>query len=88
MSHLVERFLLNLLPLYVKIFLEVCNGPKEKINILQIQQTLIMNILILQIKMQTLQSLSGKMCHELNNPLTLISSTIQLMEDKHPEVGI
>ncbi len=30
--------------------------------------------------------LIGKMCHELNNPLTLISSTIQLMEDKHPEV--
>ena len=31
-------------------------------------------------------NLIGKMCHELNNPLTLISSTIQLMEDKHPEV--
>lgn len=30
--------------------------------------------------------LIGKICHEINNPLTLINSTIQLMEDKHPEV--
>lgn len=30
--------------------------------------------------------LIGKVCHEINNPLTLISSTIQLMEDKYPEI--
>lgn len=27
-----------------------------------------------------------KIRHELNNPLTLISSTIQIMEEKHPEI--
>lgn len=31
--------------------------------------------------------LISKMCHEINNPLTLISSTIQLMEKNHPEVA-
>lgn len=30
--------------------------------------------------------LIAKICHELNNPLTLISSTLQIMEEKHPEV--
>lgn len=28
----------------------------------------------------------SKLCHEIKNPLTLISSTIQLMELKHPEI--
>lgn len=27
-----------------------------------------------------------KICHELRNPLTLVSSTLQLMESQHPEV--
>ncbi len=28
----------------------------------------------------------SNMCHELNNPLTLINSTMQLIEIKHPEI--
>lgn len=31
-------------------------------------------------------NLISKMCHELNNPLTLINSTLQIIEVKHPEI--